>query len=705
MRSASSRNSSLFGIKWAHRRLRLVLIFLFVGLAAPLGGLLYLSWARIVDESFLRERFHAEQTALEAEEEIAAVLSEEEARPSDHYSFFTSTVSELDRVNTLQRSPLSNLDPQTRMPDIAVIGFFQIGPDGTISSPALPEGWSESNPLVPFEERERNRRLGTLKRVKEVLALVPSGSRAAAGGDRDSASLAGAASSSGSIPGKALGLSEQIIEQSRSQNVQLSQDRLLKNLDGLYDNRRAEQFRQQMVGVSSDTAGAVYENIGGASQGVSPRGKTARKEVGSVVTLDRQVAPGPKPRIVSFEAEVDPLQVLALQQDYLVFFRKVWRGEGRLIQGIIVDMRHFIRHFYQKALAKSLISPTATLMISFGDSPIFRFRRPEFNFKEESLYTQRAGQGVSSEYRPRVLLSESLLYKSILPAPLDGFQAFFSVTEVPLSEGASLILILGAILSSVLVVGLFMLYRLGHEQISLAQKRGDFVSAVSHELKTPLTSIRMYGEMLKNGWVTDEEKKRSYYEYIFQECERLSRLISNVMRISRISNGQDDLQIHELQPASCLRALEGKVKDLVAGAGFSLRVSVDEELTDAPDRLIRLDDDAMAQICINLVDNAIKFARDAERKEIEMGFRSEGGGERAVFYVRDFGPGVPKGEQKKIFRLFYRSESELTRKTAGTGIGLSLVHELASRMRARADYRSREPGAEFQIAFETVRKG
>ena len=101
---------------------------------------------------------------------------------------------------------------------------------------------------------------------------------------------------------------------------------------------------------------------------------------------------------------------------------------------------------------------------------------------------------------------------------------------------------------------------------------------------------------------------------------------------------------------------------------------------------------------INLVDNALKFAGAGEQPVIEIGTRASGS-DGVCFTVRDHGPGVPDDQMKKIFRLFYRTESELTRETVGTGIGLALVHQLVLAMQGSVDVRNREPGAEFRVTL------
>ena len=115
-----------------------------------------------------------------------------------------------------------------------------------------------------------------------------------------------------------------------------------------------------------------------------------------------------------------------------------------------------------------------------------------------------------------------------------------------------------------------------------------------------------------------------------------------------------------------------------------------------------MDEDCFAQIMINLVDNAIKFSKDVDDRIIEVNSRLTGD-QHVEFSVRDYGPGIPKDQMKRIFQLFYRSESELTRETVGTGIGLAIVHQLTQAMRGSVDLVNAEPGAEFRVRFPARR--
>jgi signal transduction histidine kinase len=227
----------------------------------------------------------------------------------------------------------------------------------------------------------------------------------------------------------------------------------------------------------------------------------------------------------------------------------------------------------------------------------------------------------------------------------------------------------------------------------LARQQQDFVSAVSHELKTPLTSIRMYGEMLKAGWA-DDAKRQTYYDYIHSESERLSRLIENVLQLARLTRNTQRFDLRAAGVAELLDLVRSKVATQIERAGFSLVLR-----NETPEgTALVVDVDCFAQIFINLVDNALKFSAGATAKTVEIAARRAGDGQ-VLLTVRDFGPGVPKTQMKRIFELFYRAENELTRETVGTGIGLALVRQLAAAMGARVDVRNCEPGAEFRLQF------
>jgi signal transduction histidine kinase len=224
---------------------------------------------------------------------------------------------------------------------------------------------------------------------------------------------------------------------------------------------------------------------------------------------------------------------------------------------------------------------------------------------------------------------------------------------------ASLALVLG-----VAVFGGYLLLRDVNRDVRMTEVRSQFVASVSHELKTPLTAIRMFAETLSMGRTRDEHTKAEYLETIVNESERLARLVDNVLDFSKIEQGK---KIYRLRPVrledvagSAARAMQFPL----AQQGFQLHFSVAPDLPE-----LRADADAIQQAILNLLTNAMKYSGDA--REIDLRLSARNGD--AVIEVADHGLGMAPDEQKHIFEKFYRAPSHESRLIAGTGLGLTLV--------------------------------
>jgi len=229
-------------------------------------------------------------------------------------------------------------------------------------------------------------------------------------------------------------------------------------------------------------------------------------------------------------------------------------------------------------------------------------------------------------------------------------------------------------------------------QLKLAQKKDDFISAVSHELRTPLTSIRMYSEMLEKNWVKSEDKLAEYYGNMRQESERLSRLIENVLDFSRIQKGRKKYTFSLGDMNECIADVVEMMRPYAAQNGFSIKTELGELGQTAFDR------DAVTQIVVNLVDNAIKYARNAQDKTITV--RTGSDSRFVLLEVEDHGPGVPHRLRHKVFEQFYRTGSETTRETTGTGLGLALVKKFAQAHDGFVEIITAKPtGAIFRVAL------
>ncbi|MEY2501504.1 MAG: two-component system, OmpR family, phosphate regulon sensor histidine kinase PhoR [Verrucomicrobiota bacterium] len=245
----------------------------------------------------------------------------------------------------------------------------------------------------------------------------------------------------------------------------------------------------------------------------------------------------------------------------------------------------------------------------------------------------------------------------------------------------TLVLLIGAALAAIAFGG-WVVFADARRQLALAQKKTDFVSNVSHELKTPLTSIRMFAEMMQTG-SGPAEKRPQYLRIIVAEAERLTRLINNVLDFARLERKQKRYDFHALDLHAVLaRIWEGHELHLHEH-GFVTRWQAAP-----PPYPVRGDEDALAQILVNLLSNAEKYS--PERKEIELqSYLTENSVHVSVL---DRGSGVPPGEDTKIFEAFYRAHDSLASGIQGSGLGLTLAQRLAKEHGGEIIYQAREGG-------------
>lgn len=397
----------------------------------------------------------------------------------------------------------------------------------------------------------------------------------------------------------------------------------------------------------------------------------------------------------AFTVEIDPFLWKRSKDGHFFFYRKVWRKNKRYIQGFVVNGHKFLKSIVVPLLKEQNFETKVSLQIL-----------QEYDMLKEFVFIPKPNGKPWVKVLNKDLIQHEdikILYGTLYK-PLDKLGFMFTTKQLPSGPGATIVSMLLIVVSLVIVIGIFILYRAGNKQIVLAEERLNFVSAVSHELKTPLTSILMYSEMLKEGMVSDCERRRTYYDFIFFESERLSRLISNVLHLSRLGKDAQAVDIESCSVNRLCDLVKSKTSTLMEKNEFELNLDCGGLKVDNFDVLI--DQDAFAQIVINLVDNAIKFTVDKDAPEkvirrLDIGFRAAAKPDHVVFYVRDYGPGVDASQGKKIFELFYRVGDEMTRTKPGTGIGLALVSELANAMNGSVEHNNRKPGAEFAVTLPT----
>jgi signal transduction histidine kinase len=223
-----------------------------------------------------------------------------------------------------------------------------------------------------------------------------------------------------------------------------------------------------------------------------------------------------------------------------------------------------------------------------------------------------------------------------------------------------------AIVLALTLFGGYLLWRDVEREMRLAALRSQFVSSVSHELKTPLTAIRMFAETLLLNR-TDASTRTEYLETIVNETERLTRLLNNVLDFSKIEEGRKIYRREPTALASIVQAAARAIEYPLAQHGFVLNVEVEEGLPP-----VQVDADALEQAILNLLTNAMKYSGRGRRISLRLS-RADGD---AVIAVADDGIGIPAAEQARIFEKFYRVQTAESQRIPGTGLGLTLVDHI-----------------------------
>ena len=517
---------------------------------------------------------------------------------------------------------------------VGLVGHFQLDPAGNLSTPVLPDGVLESIPMV-----DRDKRLAIRNKISQILN-----------------SSGFSAISSPSAMMSTSSSSEKLLDSTHRNDSKLIDQIYKQDLDifGTHKKKKTTKPRVEQITKTGDFAFGVES--------------TKLDTTGLLVRLINSESTH------SMEAEIDFFQAI-VDSNYIIFHRTVRRGADVFIQGFVVDARAYLTN-----LVKNEIEKYKGVTKGTQQDPLVL----AFIHKKKTFVAFGERNNITTE-----LLSESL------QAPLSDIT--FKMYTTQKAPGGEFVLFIGLLMLTVIAIGLISIYHVTQSRMKLAAKRQDFVSAITHELKTPLTAIKMYAELLQNSWVVNEEKKQKYYGQIASEADRLSRLIQNVLNLSTLDGNRWNVQLRMEKPKRVLDDFVSTYSKNVEKQGFELTVSSD---TDADNISLMIDRDAIMQILMNLVDNSLKFSKNADYKMINVELRIK---ETDMYLaVRDYGPGIPPSEMKKVFQEFYRVENEMTRQTSGTGIGLSMVKKLCTLCNMRIELENANPGLRTKIHFPSL---
>jgi two-component system, OmpR family, phosphate regulon sensor histidine kinase PhoR len=230
---------------------------------------------------------------------------------------------------------------------------------------------------------------------------------------------------------------------------------------------------------------------------------------------------------------------------------------------------------------------------------------------------------------------------------------------------------------------------------SLAKVQNDFLSSVSHELTTPITSVRMYIDTLRADRVTDPVERKKCLDVIDREMARLEALVSKLIALSRLESGRAPFEHLPMR----LEDLVGDALDafevIHLGSTVDLTVDIDKEAVVVGDRA------SLGQVLVNLLANAFKYTRPDDK---QISLTAKPLGRHVEIVVADNGPGIPETERQRIFQEFERGSAASSGRVPGSGLGLAIVRGIVRAHDGRIEVESSEKGARFRILLPQQKK-
>jgi signal transduction histidine kinase len=620
------------------KKLRLLILIFCVALAVPLAYFVLRTYRSLEQEEVAELRYFAETLFDNMEEELGALVLNEEARAIDEYKHHYIPGDQVTGSEGTSPSPLSRPPVKSY-----ILGYFQNDPDGSFQTPLV-----ESGEQVPAD---RTMLVGQLKDLNEIFNLkrtsVPKRVEI-----QPAETLA-----KGEIE-KPPGFADRYLSLSRSQKQkahlgqekkrveQITADKAL-NLAQRDDKSILGEGRQQVVSEADEDM---------ALDATGQKASRFDKERGLIMEETEQTEPFSDLRRAlpldneQLQVEVDPMQSVFINDLQVFIFRRIVINNQVYRQGFVLMVEEFLNHLAGQYFVQQPMSRFASLGLKVVDQ----------------------GREVTAVQAGATAQHPSFSLNRTFPRPFSFLRAMLTCDQIPRSAGRKTLSIMMVVLGAIILLGLFAIYQSAQAVVALSERRSSFVSSVTHEVKTPLTNIRMYIEMLEQGIARDQEREQEYFRILGSESARLSRLINNVLEFSKLEKKQRHLDLQEGTFEEVIQEVKDVMREKLRQEDFTLEL----EINDVPP--FKYDREVMVQVLINLMENSMKFGKGSPVRKITLRVWPEG--DWMKIGASDTGPGIPRHALKKVFDDFYRVDSSLTRTTRGTGIGLALVKKFVLAM-------------------------
>ncbi len=649
-------------------KLKLLILVFLIALSVPLAFFILKTYRGLEQEEVATLQYFTETIFDEMEQSLATVVQREEGRAIDEYNYFLSPKGRLSEAIPENRSPLSQLPQESY-----ILGYFQNNPDGSFQTPMLQNAADlmiDRTDLVA--ELKKANRIFNDKRVKvtDLISSQPSAAPTKKQAKRQE------------------GLADKYLDTTRTRAPKAYLGRKEKRVEEVTVGQamqvaKSEQSRASAAPQpvdqereSQNSLSKVQTELTDLLSGVGSSGGTNEYYQEELEDKDRSDDVSGdvsgKKLDENFQVEVAPLQSIFINAEQIYVFRRIIINKQLYRQGFILLTNKFLKY-----LADAY----------------FRLH-PMASYTNLRLAVMDQGQVIRQLETGEIKTDAKFELNRAFPSPFSFLSATLTCEKIPRSSGRRTLTIMIVILAVIILLGFFAIYQSTRTIVEVSERRSQFVSAVTHELKTPLTNIRMYIEMLEQGIAKDQEREQDYYRILDSEGSRLSRLINNVLDLSKLEKKQRHVDMQTGTLAEVIEEVQTVMHAKLRMEAFVLNVELGEIKPFAYDR------EAMIQILINLIENSLKFSKSAAQREITI--KAYQANQRVNIQVSDKGPGIPRQALKKVFDDFYRADNSLTRQTRGTGIGLALVRKLATLMGGRVWAENNTgPGCTLTISLPT----
>ncbi len=625
------------------KRLKLLIVIFSLTLCVPLAYFVVRTYRGLEQEEVATLRFFADTLFDKMEGALAEIVKNEEGRAIDefNYEMFPSGRPEAD-AGKPQPSPLSR-PPRENY----VLGYFQNNPDGSFQTPLMagagkvpPDHVDRIEALKGANETFNRKRVTVTDRIQPHPADIVTKEEAK----------------------QKIGFADKYIDSSSTRQSRSYLGQTEKRFEKITIGQAANIARQEKPQTMSSSSAAVAESEYDredqyvAKDQAAGAVSTPKKRISPKMNLEEAAEAAPPVAVVdadeteSYQVEVAPLQAVFLNDTQIFIFRRIMINQQIYRQGFVLKINAFLEHLTQAY---------------FFTQPMARFTGLRLSVMDQGHEADAVEAGPYSKEPDFILIRG-------FPSPFGFLKATLTCSQIPRSAGRRTLNIMLIVLAVIVLIGLFAIYQSARAIEDLSERRSQFVSSVTHELKTPLTNIRMYIEMLEQGIAKSPDREQEYFRILDSEGARLSRLINNVLEMSKLERKQRHLNMQTGPFTEVVAEVETVMAEKLKQDGFSLMV----QLGDIPP--FKYDREVMIQVLINLIENSMKFGKSASERDIHIRTRLEGN--QVKIMVSDTGPGIPRQALKKIFNEFYRVEDSLTRTTRGTGIGLALVKKFVQLM-------------------------